>query len=130
MCKFDEGEHKQYALTQVEKFSKNRATINIDDDDELTDRDDESDEEVAATPTQLLRGKYLTKLLRIPTGMSMKDHIAELESRKTAREECASAIDVPRRIVEDRFKKLSLGGRPVVVSDYAGEKMYKSLLMH
>ena len=108
------------------KVAKNRATINIDDDedmddeDKLTDSDDESDEEVVATPTQVLPGKHLTKLLRMPTDMSMKDHIAELESRKTVREEHASAIDVPRRIVEDRFKKLSLDGRPVVVSDHAG----------
>ena len=64
----------------------------------------------------------MKKLLIIPDGTSLQDHIASLESRPSAYDAYNSAMMYPQRIVEERFRNLTLDGRPVVVQNYATEE--------
>ena len=69
----------------------------------------------------VLSGKYLKSLVTIPTGQSLQDRLTKLKERKPARACFESAIHHPLKIVEDRFKCLSIDGRPVVVKPYPQE---------
>ena len=64
----------------------------------------------------------MKKLLIIPDGTSLQDHIASLESRPSAHDAYNSAMMYPQRIVEEIFRNLTLDGRPVVVQNYATEE--------
>ena len=131
MCEFNDDECKEYTLAQLEKFSKDRNEdgVNLDDEDmededEVVEIDDDGDNEDVATtdrpPQEILSGKLMKQLLRVPPGMTPDQHLAELKSRNTAHQEYRQATKHPQKIVEERFKRLELDGRPVVVSEYDG----------
>ena len=64
----------------------------------------------------------MKKLLIIPGGTSLQDHIASLESRPFAHDAYISEMMYSQRIVEERFRNLILDGRLVVVKNYATEE--------
>ena len=66
----------------------------------------------------LLLWKYLKNLVTIPTGQSLQDRLTELKEKKPACAYFESAIHHPLKIVEDRFKFMSIDGRSVVVKPY------------
>ena len=66
----------------------------------------------------LLLGKYIKSLVKIPTGQSLQDQLTELKEKKPACAYFESAIHHPLKIVEDRFKFMSIDGRSVVVKPY------------
>ena len=65
--------------------------------------------------------KYFSKLVCIPSGMDLKEHIDALEKRKSAKESFTECMQYPIRIVEERFVQLTLNGRLVKFCEYTCE---------
>ena len=57
----------------------------------------------------------------------MQRRINELKSINTARASFGSAIKYPMNLIEERFKRLKLDGRPVEVNSYPGDDTLKVL---
>ena len=75
--------------------------------------DDESakltEDKNAGKPTEpIVSGNMLKRLLKIPRGTTLRDQIADLKSRPSAREVCTKAMQYPIDIVEGRFCDLML----------------------
>ena len=118
VCKFNDGEHKQYSLSQLEKFSADiNAHDSADVDEEYNVEKVDEDEEIELdvggeentnndTDTRMpevLSGNFMKKLSRVPLGMSLAEHIDNLKARPSARDAYASAMEYPKNIVENRF---------------------------
>ena len=84
---------------------------------EVCTEKDNNDEDTAT----LLLGKYLKSLVKIPPGQIIYDWLTELKERKPACACFESAIHHPLKTVEDRFKCLSIDGRPFVVKPSSKE---------
>ena len=153
VCKYNDDKHRQHNLSQLEKYSKyvNSDGVQFDDEDEDMAEDDSEDEVVdivdaaaehevadivateAAAPApakapQALSGGLLKKLLRVPFGKTLPEHLDDLEGQRPAREEYANSMDYPIGIIKERFSRLDLDGRPVEVMKYAEERDVQILI--
>ena len=57
----------------------------------------------------------------------MQRQINELKSRDTARVSFDAAMKYPMNLVEERFKRLNMDGKPVEVIPYPGDNALKVL---
>ena len=145
ICRFNDGEHHSYSLAKLEKFSKERNDdgVDLDDDDDSIDDDDNCeanaedavdpmDDDVVVSanpePVEVLAGRLLQKLTRVPFDKSLDEHLQDLKDRPSAREAWTSAIAYPKRFIDDRFGRLELEGRPVEVMEYADDEHTKIIV--
>ena len=63
--------------------------------------------------------KFVEKLMAVPAGTSLQSHYESLKEQRSAHESFSSAMRHPMNILEDRFSKLQLDGRPIQVLPYA-----------
>ena len=70
----------------------------------------------------------MKKLMNIPSGSTITKHLDELKTRQTGHDEYASSMKYPKEIVEKRFGRLELEGRPAEVTEYASKEDMKILL--
>ena len=145
-CKFCDGAIHMYTLNQIQAYGKHQGSHNrngdddnnsigrscgssSDDDDstankvnnteDLDNDNDNANDEVQVEKGPTTSGKYVRKLLNIP--------LSELQARPSAREAFDDAIGPSIATVADRFKQLSIDGRPIVVREYPSETEVKLL---
>ena len=76
---------------------------------------------VPKTSSKLARSskKFVNTLTTIPLCTTLESHLYKLKERRSAHDSFTAAINYPIKIMEDRFSKLELEGRPVQVLPYA-----------
>ena len=62
---------------------------------------------------------FVSKLILIPEGSSLEDHIHLLETRPSATEAVAAAMEHPLEQCRQRIRNLDLEGKPVKVLQFA-----------
>ena len=130
-CVFCDGEVKQYKLEQLVEFSNNKVNFDVEDDtesesdttDDGTDDEDvngenmNNDDEVQVISS----GRFYTKLCAAPVGTTLMERFTNLKNRVSANEAFKSAMEHPKKMIENRFRQLELEGRKVEVLNYASK---------
>ena len=66
--------------------------------------------------------KFVGKLTTVPPRKTLESHLNYISERRTAYNSFTSAMQYPIKLLEDRYSKLDLEGRPVTVLPYANEE--------
>ena len=99
-------------------------TMEDESDDEDIDGENKSNEVVdinnktGVSVEVVSSGKFYTKLCQAPFGKSLMEHYTDLKKRVSATEAFKSAIEHPKKMIENCFKELELEGRKVEVLPY------------
>ena len=89
--------------------SDSDANVNVEDDEIVSIHD--SDNESVDQPVNVLSGKLLKELTRVPKGKTLQEHLEDLKNRKSAKEQHSESIKHSIDIVRKRFSRLDLNGR-------------------